>query len=70
LISGVVRDDDGVVTFLGSIDGEREVVLTVEISGCGVGGVFGIGGAFCKTDIRFALLASVGLTVLAPRPVA
>jgi len=29
-----------------------------------------MGGAFCKTDSRFALRASVGLTVLAPSPVA
>lgn len=65
--SGVVREDEGVGIFLGSIDGEREEVR-LEISGCG--GVFGMGGAFCKTDNRFALLASVGLMVLAPSPVA
>jgi hypothetical protein len=36
----------------------------------GIGGAFFNGGAVCKTDNRFALLASVGLTVLAPSPVA
>ena len=30
----------------------------------------GIGGGFCKIESLFALLASVGLTVLAPSPVA
>lgn len=68
--------DDGVGVFRGRIEGDREEVRTAEASGWVVGGVFGIGGAFlsegvvCKTDKRFALLASVGLTVLAPSPVA
>jgi hypothetical protein len=52
------------------MEGDREFLRINEMSGWGVGGVFGIGGAFCRTDNRFALLASVGLTVLAPRPVA
>jgi hypothetical protein len=64
----VVRDDDGVETILGNIEGDREEVRC-ELSGCGVGGVFGIGGGACKTDNLFALLASVGLMVRAPRPV-
>ena len=68
-ISGVVRDEDGVGTFLGSIEGDRDAAR-VGASGCGVGGVFGIGGAVCIMDNRFARLASVGLTVLAPKPVA
>lgn len=68
LISGVVREDDGVETFLGNIEGDSEEVRLVGISSCG--GVFGIGGAFCRTDNLFALRASVGLTVLAPNPVA
>ena len=68
--SGVVRDEEGVDIFLGNIEGDLEDVRIVDISGCGVGGVFGIGGAFCRIDIRFALRASVGLTVLAPSPVA
>jgi hypothetical protein len=68
--------DDGVGVFRGSAEGERDEVRIVEASGWVVGGVFGIGGvffnngAFCKIDNRFALLASVGLMVLAPRPVA
>jgi hypothetical protein len=74
LISGVVREDEGVDIFLGSKDGDleefRRVAIAVFISGWGVGGVLGMGGGFCKTDSRFALRASVGLTVLAPRPVA
>jgi hypothetical protein len=44
--------------------------MRMELSGCGVGGVLGIGGGPCNTDNLFALRASVGLTVLAPRPVA
>lgn len=44
-------------------------------SGWGVGGaceilLLGTGGAFGNIDIRFILLASVGLIVLAPKPVA
>lgn len=66
--SGVVREDNGVETFLGNIDGDLEDVRIVFISGCGCGGVFGIGGALCKIESRLALRASVGLTVLAPNP--
>ena len=68
--------DDGVGVFRGSTEGDRDDVRITEASAWGVGGVFGIGGAFfnegvfCKTDKRFALLASVGLTVLAPSPLA
>lgn len=69
-MSGVVLEEDGVGTFLGNIDGDLEDVLIILASGCGVGGVLGIGGALCKIERRFARLASVGLTVLAPRPVA
>ena len=67
--SGVVLDEEGVDIFLGNIEGDLEDVRIADISGC-VGGVFGIGGTPCKIDIRFALRASVGLTVLAPSPVA
>jgi len=69
-MSGVVRDEEGVGTFLGNIDGDRADSRALDVSGWGVGGVFGIGGGFCRTESLFALLASVGLTVLAPRPVA
>lgn len=68
-MSGVVREDDGVDTLRGSIEGERERERRLS-SGCGVGGVFGIGGAGCIIDNRFARRASVGLIVLAPSPVA
>lgn len=68
--SGVVRDEEGVEVFRGSIEGEREDALTEVVgSDCWVG-VLGMGGAPCIMDIRFILLASVGLTVLAPSPVA
>lgn len=46
LISGVVREDDGVEVFLGSIDGERDAARPAGISGCGVEVSSGIGGAF------------------------
>lgn len=68
-MSGVVRDDEGVETFRGNIDGDREDVRWF-MSGWGVGGVLGMGGAGCITDSLFARLASVGLIVLAPSPVA
>jgi hypothetical protein len=70
LRSGVVLEDEGVDTFLGNIEGDLDEVLFDNASGCGVGGVLGMGGGFCKMDSRFALRASVGLTVLAPSPVA
>jgi hypothetical protein len=70
LISGVVREDEGVDVFRGNMGGDREDARPVGAwSGWGVDGLFGIGGAW-KVDIRFARLASVGLTVLAPSPVA
>jgi hypothetical protein len=64
----VVRDDPGVGIILGSIDGDRGEARKVDTSGWG--GVSGIGGAFWRTDNRFARRASVGLTVLAPSPLA
>lgn len=70
LISGVVRDDDGVDTFRGSIEGDRDDVLFIDLSGWGVGGVCGIGGGQLMVDSLIALRASVGLTVLAPSPLA
>ena len=71
-MSGVVRDEEGVDTFRGNIDGDLEEVRIFDKStwGLGVGGVLGMGGAFCRIDNRFALRASVGLTVRAPSPVA
>lgn len=57
-------------TFLGSIEGDLDDVRLKFASGWVLGGVFGMGGGFCKIDKRFALRASVGLTVLAPSPVA
>ena len=65
----MVRDEEGVDIFLGNIEGDLEELRIIDISGW-VGGVFGIGGTPCKIDIRFALRASVGLTVRAPSPVA
>lgn len=70
MISGVVREDEGVGIFLGSTEGDLEEVRFVRISGWEVGGVFGMGGGPCSIDSLFALFASVGLTVLAPSPVA
>lgn len=52
---------------------EGEVVdrdFEKEGSGCGVGGVWGIGAGLGMIDILFILLASVGLIVRAPKPVA
>lgn len=68
--SGVVRNDEGVLVFLGINDGDfEEARAMLCCSGC-VGGVYGIGGTPGTIDMRFALRASVGLIVLAPRPVA
>lgn len=73
LISGVVRDDDGVAeAFLGIIDGDLEAARVSDDTGgpdaaletwfklmdCGI------------MDMRFIRLVSVGLMVLAPSPVA
>lgn len=71
LCSGVVREDVGVrlLRSTSAGDGAKGSVITV-FSGCGVGGVYGIGGAFGITDILFSLRASVGLIVRAARPVA
>jgi hypothetical protein len=68
--SGVVRNEDGVEVFRGIIDGDREDARTEALASICCVGVFGMGGGPCKVDIRFILLASVGLTVLAPSPVA
>lgn len=68
--------EDGVGVFRGSTDGDRDAVRIFEVSAWVVGGVLGSGGAFfnegapCRIDSRFARRASVGLTVLAPSPVA
>jgi hypothetical protein len=71
--SGVVRDEDGVGAFLGSIeaDGERE---GGRVSAAGGGGTppggcsWAWGGG--NEDKRFMRRVSVGLIVLAPSPVA
>jgi hypothetical protein len=75
-ISGVVREDDGVPeVLLGIIEGDFDSALSTWLfidTGGGGGGVetwprltdCGI------VDIRFILLVSVGLIVLAPSPVA
>lgn len=69
--SGVVRADDGVTLFRGIGAGDVAGSSFVEKgSGCGVVGVWGIGGALGMIDILFILRASVGLMVRAPRPVA
>ena len=69
--SGVVREDVGVEVFLGTSRGDAAVrSLNANASDCGVGGVYGTGGAFGITDSLFNLRASVGLTVLAAKPVA
>lgn len=67
----MVRADDGVILFRGIGAGDVAGSGFVEKgSGCGVVGVWGIGGALGMIDILFILRASVGLMVLAPRPVA
>jgi hypothetical protein len=66
----VVREDEGVGTLRGSIDGDRDVARPAGNAGCIAGGQSGTGMAFRYVDIRFARRASVGLTVLAPNPVA
>jgi hypothetical protein len=75
LCSGVVRDEDGVTLLRGIKDGEVTVARVCVSasaaigSGCGVGGVDGIGGAGA-IDSLFILRTSVGLIVLAASPVA
>lgn len=67
----MVRDDDGVTLLQGIRDGDCVADLEPNgCSGCGVGGVCGIGGTPWKADNLFNLRASVGLIVRAPRPVA
>ena len=58
--------------FLGIIEGDGADGKPAEegVSGCGVGGVCGIGGGSGIIDILFNLRASVGLIVRAARPVA
>ena len=71
LCSGVVLEEDGVTLFRVKSDGDCVTDPNPEEeSGCGVGGVFGIGGAGCNIDNLFNLRASVGLIVRAPSPVA
>ena len=70
--SGVVREDDGVILFLGIMDGEGAAFrdIDVGVSGWGVGGVKGIGGIVGIIESLFILRASVGLIVRAAKPVA
>lgn len=71
MCSGVVLEEDGVTLFRAKNDGDCVAdPKPDEESGCGVGGVCGIGGAFCMIDNLFNLRASVGLMVRAPSPVA
>jgi hypothetical protein len=77
-MSGVVRADDGVTEVrLGIIDGDldsvRVSILRVSKETGGGGGTLRIWFRLCDVgmvDMRFALFVSVGLIVLAPRPVA
>lgn len=66
--SGVVRFDEGVTLFRGGMEGDWAVDCGRGWggSGCGVGGVYGIGGGIVER--RFSRLASVGLIVRAPNP--
>ncbi len=63
-MSGVVLEDDGVALFLGIIVG----LAGADRSDSTAVGIAGGGGVFTIVDNRFSLLASVGLTVLAPNP--
>lgn len=66
-----MRDDVGVEIFLGTREGDGKCVsVNGDPSGCGVGGVNGMGGAPGIIDILFSLRASVGLIVRAASPVA
>ena len=58
--------------FRGNKDGDGADVKPAEegVSGCGVGGVNGIGGGLGNIDILLSLRASVGLIVRAANPVA
>lgn len=61
----------GVRLFLGTRAGDGADGSVNKVwSGCGVGGVYGIGGGFGIIDILFSLRASVGLIVRAAKPVA
>ncbi len=71
MCSGVVLEEEGVTLLRAKKDGDCVAdPRPEEESGCGVGGVCGIGGAFCMIDSLFSLRASVGLIVRAPSPVA
>lgn len=69
--SGVVREDEGVEIFRGSMEGERDAERTSADNGGGFGktGAGDCPWVWCN-DSRFNRLVSVGLIVLAPRPVA
>ena len=68
--SGVVREDDGVDVFLGRTDGDLDEARTSVVGGGGGRSAISGGIGCCMMDRRFILLVSVGLIVLAPRPVA
>lgn len=68
-----MREEEGVEIFRGSIEGERdEERMSAAESGGGFGRIGGAGDWPCVwcIDRRFNRLVSVGLMVLAPRPVA
>lgn len=70
---GVPRfEEDGVTLFLKAVAGEYVSARLSSVgSGCGVvGRLLGKAGELGIIDIRFILRASVGLIVLAPKPVA
>lgn len=69
LTSGVVREEAGVGILRGNMDGERDEGRDVAN---GIGAVGTGAGAWegWLWDIRFINFVSVGLTVLAPKPVA
>lgn len=69
--SGVVREEQGVEILRGSMEGERDAERTSADNGGGFGRP-GAGAGLWEwcNDSRFIRLVSVGLMVLAPRPVA
>lgn len=73
-MSGVVREDDGVDVFLGATEGERDAARSSAAAIGGGGGALAICARLCCilciVDSLFIRLASVGLIVLAPSPVA
>lgn len=70
LNSGVVRDEEGVDVFRGSIEGERDEARRSDVGRGWVDTGGGMRGVLGMMDMRFIRLVSVGLMVLAPRPVA